>query len=183
MNADDQPAPGLATDRFRLERMFVDHHQVVWRTLRRCGLDPETAADAAQQAFLVSTERLGDIRPGSERAFLIGTALRLARSAWRKTRRWALQADMDLHSAGPLGIGKGDGADLQLIDLALSKLDPSLVEVFVLFELEEFSSPEIARALDLPVGTVASRLRRARDEFRAVARRIETTAHREEGTS
>jgi len=43
--------------------------------------------------------------------------------------------------------------------------------VFVLFELEGFSTSEIAATLDLPMGTVSSRLRRARDEFQAATKR------------
>src|SRR5215471_21744398 len=82
-------------DRARLERMFVAHHAVVWRTLRRRGLDADTAADATQQTFLVAAERLPDINHDSERAFLVGTALRVAFSWGRKTVRWQLDEDMD----------------------------------------------------------------------------------------
>jgi RNA polymerase sigma-70 factor (ECF subfamily) len=49
----------------------------------------------------------------------------------------------------------------------------------VLFELEGFSSIEIAKLLEIPVGTVASRLRRAREQFRAGAGRIELALRRE----
>src|SRR6188474_2392048 len=70
----------VGADSSRLRLMFESHHELVWRTLRRRGLAPDAAADATQQAFLIAAERLGDIRQGSERAFLIGTALRLARS-------------------------------------------------------------------------------------------------------
>jgi RNA polymerase sigma-70 factor (ECF subfamily) len=45
--------------------------------------------------------------------------------------------------------------------------------VFVLFELEEMPTAEIAEALELPTGTVASRLRRAREEFRRIAARVQ----------
>jgi RNA polymerase sigma-70 factor (ECF subfamily) len=44
--------------------------------------------------------------------------------------------------------------------------------VFVLFELEELTVPEIADMLELPIGTVASRLRRGRELFRAAATRL-----------
>jgi RNA polymerase sigma-70 factor (ECF subfamily) len=70
-------------------------------------------------------------------------------------------------------------ADIQLCDLALSKVAPDLAEVFVLFEIEEMSSPEIASLLEIPLGTVASRLRRAREDFRNVFARIERSMHRE----
>jgi len=172
-----------AADRERLAGMFRAHHQTVWRTLRRWGLDAHAAADAGQQAYLIAAERLGDIRTGSERAFLIGTALRIARTSFRKTSRLQYEEDMDKRIAGDDGIAADGQSDLELVDLALARLDPQLVEVFVLYELEGLSSPEIAHALDIPVGTVASRLRRAREGFRAVARRMELTMQREGGAT
>lgn len=51
----------------------------------------------------------------------------------------------------------------------LGALAPELRTVFVLFEFERLSSPEIAALLTLPLGTVASRLRRAREEFHLAA--------------
>jgi hypothetical protein len=48
--------------------------------------------------------------------------------------------------------------------------------VFVLFELEEMPTQEIATVLDLPTGTVASRLRRAREEFQKLVRRLQARA-------
>src|SRR3954451_7817260 len=79
----------------RLERMFNDHHDFIWRLVRRLGLSPGSADDAAQNVFLVAVERVADIKFGSERAFLFGTALRVARSQSRTDRRWVLEEDMD----------------------------------------------------------------------------------------
>jgi RNA polymerase sigma-70 factor (ECF subfamily) len=170
--------PRAPADRARLERMFNAHNAVVWRTLRRRGLEPDAAADATQQTFLVAAERLADINHDSERAFLVGTALRVAFSWGRKTMRLQLDEDMDRRI--------GDGRDvldeqtaIQLCDLALSKVDPELAEIFVLFELEDLTSPEIAALLEIPLGTVASRLRRAREQFRIVVSRIEIAMRRE----
>jgi RNA polymerase sigma-70 factor (ECF subfamily) len=159
--------------------MFEAHHELVWRTLRRRGLGPDAAADATQQAFLIAAERIEDIRQGSERAFLIGTALRLARSFIRRAGRLQLETDMDLR-ASPTRNPMDDRAAVQLFDLALSRMNPSLAEVFVLYELDGFSSPEIAKLIGVPLGTVASRLRRARVEFRAEAARLEQDLKREE---
>ena len=61
----------------------------------------------------------------------------------------------------------------------LSKVDPDLVEVFVLYELEGLTSPEIADLLEIPVGSVASRLRRAREQFREAAAYVERRLTRE----
>jgi len=183
---DARPSPeggaGMQTAaRERLATMFRDHHQTVWRTLRRWGLDASSAADAGQQAYVVAAERLDDIQRGSERAFLLGTALRIARANFRKANRLQLEEDMDLRTLDAKAEGVDGLSDLQLVDLALGAMEPSLVEVFVLYEMEGLSSPEIALALTVPVGTVASRLRRAREGFRAVAKRIELMLAREGG--
>jgi RNA polymerase sigma-70 factor (ECF subfamily) len=162
----------------RLEQMFVAHHAMVWRTLRRRGLTADAAADAAQQTFLIAAERLGDIHPDSERAFLVGTALRAARTLGRKTMRWQLEDDMDRRVVEAADHGDARAA-VELCDLALSRVDPEVAEVFVLFELEGLSSPEIAASLEIPLGTVASRLRRAREQFRRVVSRLEAIMHRE----
>jgi RNA polymerase sigma-70 factor (ECF subfamily) len=166
--------------RARLHAMFDAHHDLVWRTLRRCGLDPDAAADVTQQTFVVAIERIADIWPGSERAFLIGTALRLSRRARQTSARYALDTRLEerLSQAGPLP--DKQVATLELLDRVLCRLERELVEVFVLFDIEGFSGPELARALGIPVGTVASRVRRAREGFRAAVQRLEHTRAREE---
>jgi RNA polymerase sigma-70 factor (ECF subfamily) len=163
----------------RLERMFRAHHAVVWRMLRCRGLGPDAAADATQEVFLVAAQRLGDIALESERAFLIGTALRIAHTARRRSVRWQLEPSLDLPDPGVASAAER-GSTLELVSLVLSRIDAPLVEVFMLFEIAGFSSVEISRLLGLPTGTVASRLRRAREAFREAARRVELTLRREE---
>jgi RNA polymerase sigma-70 factor (ECF subfamily) len=51
-------------------------------------------------------------------------------------------------------------------------------EVFVLYELEGLTGPEIAKHLDLPLGTVASRLKRARADFEEGVARIQAPSRR-----
>lgn len=174
----DSPEPLPPADRERLERLFEAHHVIVWRTLRRRGLSPEEAADATQETFIIAARRLADIRSDSERAFLIGTALRTAHTLRRKTTRWQLDDDMDQYLSQLPNKG-AELADVQICDLALSKLKPDLMETFLLHEIEGFSSPEVAALLDIPLGSVASRLRRAREQFRAALLRIEQVIERE----
>lgn len=171
----DGASMNLARD--RLERMFRDHHEFIWRLLRRLGLGPDVAADMTQQVYLVAAERLADIRPESERAFLFGTALRLSRTLLRRQRRCQLEDDMDLHQSQgsrPEELTEHHRA-VALMDRILSKMDTDLVTVFVLFELEELSTAKIASLLQIPLGTVASRLRRAREAFKTHAVRTEQT--------
>lgn len=170
-------APFTATARGRLKAMFETHHELIWRALRHRGFEAEVAADLTQQAFLIAAERLDDIRVGCERAFLLETSFRLARSTSRKTSRLQLEEDMDLRRTSTMGAD--DALDhkraADLVERVLATMTPDLLEVFLLFELERVSTREIAQLLGIPVGTVASRLRRAREEFREEAGRIERT--------
>src|SRR5262249_55435869 len=122
--------------------------------------------------------RLANIHLDSERAFLVGTALRVVRTLRRKTVRWELDDQMDQRASNVRDAGD-EQADVQLCDLALSKVNPELAEGFVLYEIEGLSSPEIAALLEIPLGSVASRLRRAREQFRVAAERIERAMQRE----
>jgi len=161
--------------RERLERMFQDHHEFIWRLLRRLGTGPDPAADLVQQVYLIAAERLDDIRPESEKAFLFGTAVRLSRSLSRRERRCQLEEDMDIRQAATNRIEEvaDQRRAVSVMDQILAKLDADLVTVFVLFELEEMSTAKIAELLQIPRGTVASRLRRAREAFRTHAQRAE----------
>jgi RNA polymerase sigma-70 factor (ECF subfamily) len=168
------------SDRARLERLFDERHDFIWRLLRRLGLSHERADDAAQHVFVVAAERLDQIRPESERAFLFGTALRTAHAFLRRERRWVLEADMDFHTSR--NESPEDFVDrrraVDLMDRALSGMDMELRTAFVLFELEDLTAPEIATLTGWPIGTVASRLRRAREALRDALGTLEEDARK-----
>src|SRR5690606_25969960 len=112
-----------------------------------------------------------------EKAFLFATAIKLAKTVERKHRRIDLVEDIEERRSG----GSEESATdrqmaLQLLERVLRPMESDLVHVFVLFEIEGFSSPEIAEIIDIPLGTVASRLRRARNAFREGAARLERQA-------
>ena len=160
----------------RLERMFNDHHDFIWRLVRRLGLSPGSADDAAQHVFLVAAERLEDIKLGSERSFLFGTALRVARSQSRTDRRWVLEEDMDFRrsQAGrPEDLADQHRA-IDLMGRILDGMSLDLRTVFILSELEGMTMPEVAALVAIPVGTAASRLRRAREAFRTAVAAVES---------
>ncbi len=160
----------------RLERMFNDHHDFIWRLVRRLGLSPGSADDAAQHVFLVAAERLADIKLGSERSFLFGTALRVARSQSRTDRRWVLEEDMDFRRSEmgrPEELADQHRA-LDLMGRILDGMTLDLRTVFILSELEGMTMPEVAAMVEIPVGTAASRLRRAREAFRAAVALVES---------
>lgn len=167
--AAEAPLPQAADDRLAsaLERYFA----LVWRSLRRFGVPAAEIDDAAQHVFLALSARLPEVLPEKERSFLLGACLRVAANARRRDLRRPDHPSDELDqraddAPGPeeLLVSKQRRAEL---DRALDELPLDQRTVFVLFELEGFSLPEIAESLGIPLGTATSRLRRARDRFEA----------------
>jgi RNA polymerase sigma-70 factor, ECF subfamily len=157
-----------AERRARLQRLVDEQYRLVWRLLRRLGVPTAAIDDATQQVFLIVAERLDDIRAESERSFTFGTALRIAQTGRRRLMREQASDETDERACAwpaPDELAEQKRAR-ELLDAILDELPLELRAVFVLFELEGFSSPEIATLVEAPLGTVASRLRRARDRFR-----------------
>jgi RNA polymerase sigma-70 factor (ECF subfamily) len=154
--------------RARLESIIRNDYRLIWRLLRRLGVPADAVDDAAQEVFLIVAERLSDIRESSERSFAFGTAIRVAHSARRRLARAPMSAEGDT-SESPLP-GPDELSDQkrarELLNRVLDAMPLEMRTVFILFELEGLRSPEIAELVGVPLGTVASRLRRAREAFR-----------------
>lgn len=171
------PARASSADQ-RLASLMREHFDFVWRSLRRLGLTPADADDGAQEVFLVASRKLDAIEPGRERAFLFGAALKVASTRRRSLRRRPELAGVELEehdeqsAPGPERLTELARAR-KLLQGVLDEMDLELKAPFVLFELEELSVPEIADLLGVPLGTVSSRLRSAREQFRAAVRRLQ----------
>ncbi len=169
--------PTAAQHADRLRSIVGEHYPSLWRFLRRLGVPEADAEDAAQKCLCVVARRIDDIAPGKDKAFLFAVALRVAK-AMRRERRFGTDAGDDerlaeLPSMGPDAAQQLDERRARaVLDALLASLPLDLRTVFVLYELEELTMAEIARALDLPMGTVASRLRRAREAFEELSRRV-----------
>jgi RNA polymerase sigma-70 factor (ECF subfamily) len=165
-------------------RALVDeHHAFIWRTLRRMGVPAGQVDDAAQEVFCVLHRRLFDIRAGRERPFLFAVALNVAADARRKMARSREQIDsaaVDAAvSATPTPEQALDRRQARAqLDEVLDFLGDDARAVFVLVELEGMTAREIASILEIPLGTVASRLRRGRDQFRLGATHLRARAKR-----
>jgi len=104
---------------------------------------------------------------------VFGTALRLAQSVRRRSAREPASDGSDLNASslpGPDELADQKRAR-ELLDRVLDEIPLELRTVFILFELEGLTSPEIAQIVGVPLGTVASRLRRGREKFRAIVER------------
>jgi RNA polymerase sigma-70 factor (ECF subfamily) len=181
-----EPAPfsrigqKMALDPARFQRLVTGQLDFVWRCLRRFGVPAADADDAAQQVFLVVHEKLAGVPEDKERAFLVATTARVAANARRSIRRrlTAYEHLADLpDEPSPMQEQLAEQYRARaLLDRVMAELPDDLREVFVLFEIEEFSIQEIATLLEVPLGTVGSRLRRARQAFQDKVSRYKTKA-------
>lgn len=167
----------IAQSRDARLRALVDAHiDATARVLRRLGVRSGDVDDAVQQVFLTLARRLDDVEPNAERAFLYRTALNVAAHARRTIAR---RREVDEPSGeGPVSTA-ASAEELvdrrraaELLERVLDAMEDDVREVFVLFEVEELSMAEIAELLAIPPGTVASRLRRARVDFRERVARV-----------
>jgi RNA polymerase sigma-70 factor, ECF subfamily len=174
------PGPIGPTAEQRLAAMFDRYFHFVWRSLRRLGVADHAVDDATQEVFVVASRRLESIEMGKEKAFLFGTAMRVAADFRRASGRRAgllVVTDPVPDAAGPdpaLDELLDRKRARQMLDAIVADLADDTRPVFVLYELEGMTMAEIAACLGLPPGTVASRLRRAREEFAIALARIQS---------
>ena len=162
----------------RFRTMVDSHFGFIWRSLRGLGVPASSIDDAAQHVFLIAAQKLDTIVLGSERSFLFATARGIASNARRTRTRNRELLDDDLVASQVDGAPDPEqiAATRQarrLLDEILDGLSEDLRTVFLLYELEGQTTAEIATLLGAPMGTVASRLRRAREEFQSAARRFQ----------
>jgi RNA polymerase sigma-70 factor, ECF subfamily len=173
------PVQAVSVD---LRALFDAHYTATRRLLRRMGVPAAQLDDAAQEVFWVCARRLHDIRPGSETSFIYGVALRVASDHTRRSVLVAVNLE-DAASVPAEGPSPAERLDerraRELLDTVLDRMPLDLRTVLVLVELEEMEVREVAGLLDIPPGTAASRLRRAREEFSAIARRLRARWTRE----
>ena len=160
-----------AADEQRLVWMLQTHFSSVWRVGRRMGLTEAQAEENAQEAFVLAAQRMSSIADGKERAYLLGAALRLANNTRRRlSHRLELAAGDDTMRKAVDDRPNAESIlqkkqQCDLVDRTLEAMPGILGEVFMLYEIEELTLGEIAVVLEIPAGTAASRLRRAREEF------------------
>lgn len=154
---------------------------LVWTAARQFGVPSDAIDDVVQEIFVVIHSRLATLQNvDSLRSWVYGVARRTI-STYRRNQRtraasgskYAEIADW-LEPLPPTPLELSELAERQRLLLRLlGELDEGKREVFVLAEVEGFTAPEIASALELPVNTVYSRLRLARQTFeQAMARHV-----------
>lgn len=156
--------------------LFDAHFDFIWRSIRRLGLTDAETDDASQSVFIIASKKLSSIQPGRERAFLFGIAVRVVADVRKSaSRRLEVEMDPDVHVATSRSsdVLVDEARARACLDAAISAMPMDLRTVFVLFELEGLTMAQIADVASIPAGTVASRIRRAREHFDGVLRKLE----------
>lgn len=175
MSDDDVDALARSLDRPEaFEVIFGRYHRMIWAYVARLG-GREGAEELAGDVFVAAFARRGTYDPqlGSVRSWLYGIASNLVRTQLRREGR----AARAFERAGAQRIDDHDPVEDAFADLArreqlravlaaLVRLARDDREIIALYAWERLSYGEIATALDIDIGTVRSRLFRARQRLR-----------------
>jgi RNA polymerase sigma-70 factor, ECF subfamily len=154
------------------QTIYREHYSAIWRFLLHLGVRKSDVPDVTHNVFVIAYRKLPEFEHRSSiRTWLCSIALRVARGVNRSA---AVRLEV---SAGDLSIAETASTEntleslhhdgqLELAQRLLDSLPAEQREVFVLHELEQMTGTEIATLMSTSLGTVRSRLRRARESFR-----------------
>jgi RNA polymerase sigma-70 factor (ECF subfamily) len=150
------------------ETEAVPHLNDIFRAAVRLLLDQSRASDAVQETYLLAWKTFHRYQRGTNcRAWLFGILFNVVRHERRKRLKWITGAkedfaEVDLVAPQPVSDDLTDGEILA----ALDRLPVQYREVLLLVDVEEFSYKEASEILGIPIGTVMSRVSRARSVLR-----------------
>jgi len=181
----DNASPGPASELPHFSVIYQTYFSFVWRCVRRLGIAPSAVDDVVQDVFIVIHSRLSTlITPSALRSWIYGIVRRTVLAHGRLDRARAESAltateESTAPSLMPTPLDIAEHSDqVKMLWLLLQELDAPKREVFVLAEIEEMTMPEVAHALEIPLGTVYSRLRSARQLFEAALARHDARSRR-----
>jgi RNA polymerase sigma-70 factor (ECF subfamily) len=158
--------------------LYAEHAPFIGRVIKRLLGDGSHVDDLLQETFIVAYKKRGAFDGRADvKTWLYGIAANLCmrhrRGAFRFLRlRERYQGSVDLAS-GPESpeMQMARREDVEAVRKAIDKLPFNQREVFILFELEGMEGGDIAKLTNLPLGTVWTRLKKAREQFLKLMRR------------
>ncbi len=165
----------------RFQDVIIPHLDAAYNFARFLSRDAEAAQDIVQEAFLRAYRNFESYRGGDPRAWLFAI-VRNCCHVWRQQDRRKAHFERHLDDTGGAGSDEDEGyqvaseedspetaiirrTEQQRVRDIISRLPEAMREILVLRELEDLSYRQIADIIDAPIGTVMSRLARARREF------------------
>ncbi|MBX3209993.1 MAG: RNA polymerase sigma factor [Labilithrix sp.] len=164
----------------RLEDLYREHFGFVWRSLRHLGVAEADVEDSAQDVFVIIHTRLATFEQRSRlTTWIYGICINVAQARRRRAHvRHELTTDPQIMPVDETQVATADEIygrreAERLLDAILDTLPIEQRAVFTLFELEGRTCEEIAQLCAIPIGTVYSRLRLAREAFKRASARLE----------
>lgn len=147
-----------------ITELVSQHYDAVYRLAFRLAGTAHDAEDIAQQAFLDAQRKLDTLRdPSSAKAWLC----MIARNLFRRKLRDAGPVHATLEAVPePTCEASPEPLDTNSLQQALQQLLPEYRTVLVLFYFQNLSYQQIAEELEVPIGTVMSRLSRGKQHLR-----------------
>ena len=164
MTNQQQPGQQPAVD---VRQLVSDYHGLVYAIAYRLTGNPQDAEDVTQQTFLQAQQCIHQLRQPDNPGPWLGA---IARSAWlksRRRRRPVLAGTLEIDLADvPENLPDREDIDAEQLQSALDELPDEFRLVVVMFYFQQHSYKEIAKELEIPIGTVMSRLARAKTQLR-----------------
>ncbi len=155
-------------ERQAFEDLIARWHGPLWSFVRRLTGDDDAAHDTLQDVWLRVLSGIASLRHGARlRAWLFGIARRAVMDRMRRKYREAFIVDADVEEHPVADEPWPSQHDLDTLQDQIARLPLVERELLSLFYLRELSLAELAEVLAIPVGTVKSRLFRARAHLRA----------------
>jgi RNA polymerase sigma-70 factor (ECF subfamily) len=162
----------IARDQF--EKLALEQLDLLYRVARKLTRDADRAADLVQETFVraLKAQNTFNLEEHGIRPWLVRIMhnLHFSRAEREKRQPIAMEAG-PLEAASPPAPNERfpfqagfEGMDERMVK-ALSELPPEYQTVLLLWAVEEFSYKDIAESMDIPIGTVMSRLHRARQKL------------------
>jgi len=159
--------------------IFRQHARFLWRTLMNLGVPSREAQDLCQEVMIIVHRSLPDFDGQSLRGWLYGICVRVASDYRRsaRARREIPHGELPESSGAPDQPDQLDQldqrAERQRLMLALERVGEDKRAALVLYEVEELTLAEVSEALGVPLQTVYSRIKAARQELRHELTRLQ----------
>jgi len=149
-----------------IEALVRDHHGDVFRYARRLCGQVSDAQDVTQQTFLLAQQKLCQLRdPTRARSWLLAISRNCFLKEFSRRRPQSASAvELELEQA--CIVPAPDTIDQEALQLALDELPEEFRVVVLMFYFEFLSYQQIAEQLEIPIGTVMSRLSRGKKQLR-----------------
>jgi RNA polymerase sigma factor (sigma-70 family) len=158
----------------RFEQAILPHLDAAYNLARWLTRNDHDAQDMVQEASLRAFKFFDGFRGGDARAWLLTTVRNTCYTWLQQNRRGQAMTPFDegIHTVDEDSLNPSSlilkNADMEMLQRSLEQLPDEFREVIVLRDLEELSYKQIAEVTDVPLGTVMSRLARARARLKQI---------------